>query len=94
MSRLRCNPVSRDCGQARKHAFGTSWGMSHRIVGATIMVHGDEKGLKLPPRVAPVQVVIVPIWRTDDERTAVEAAITRTEAQLAPVARVRVDRRE
>jgi prolyl-tRNA synthetase len=78
----------------RKHAFGTSWGLSHRAVGATIMVHGDQRGLKLPPRVAPVQVIMVPIWRTDEERTAVEAAIARIEPELAPVARVRVDRRE
>ena len=49
----------------RKFAFNTSLGLSHRVVGATIMVHGDDAGLKLPPVVAPVQVVIVPIWRND-----------------------------
>ena len=45
----------------RKYAFSTSWGLSHRTIGAVIMVHGDERGLKLPPKVAPVQAVIVPI---------------------------------
>ncbi len=44
-----------------KYAWTTSWGVSTRLIGALIMVHGDDRGLKLPPRVAPVQVVIVPI---------------------------------
>jgi prolyl-tRNA synthetase len=67
-----------------KHAYSTSFGMSHRIVGAAIMVHGDEAGLKLPPRVAPVQVAIVPIWRTDTERKEVAAAVERVVGQLTP----------
>ncbi len=50
-----------DSDNTLKHVWTTSWGMSTRIVGATIMVHGDDRGLKLPPKVAPVQVVIVPI---------------------------------
>ena len=50
------------------HAFATSWGVSTRLVGGLIMAHGDDKGLRLPPKVAPVQVVIVPIFRNDDER--------------------------
>jgi prolyl-tRNA synthetase len=78
----------------RKWAFNTSWGLSHRAVGATIMVHGDDAGLKLPPSVAPVQVVVVPIWRTDEERLAVEAAVDRARERLAEVARVRVDARD
>lgn len=45
----------------RKYAHGTSFGLSHRTIGATIMVHGDERGLKLPPKIAPIQVAIVPI---------------------------------
>jgi len=44
-----------------KYAWTTSWGVSTRLIGALIMVHGDDRGLKLPPRIAPVQVVIVPI---------------------------------
>src|SRR5712691_11024603 len=52
-------------------AEGTSWGASTRLVGGVIMAHGDEKGLRLPPRVAPVQVVVVPIFRNDDERARV-----------------------
>ena len=51
-----------------KNPYGTSWGFSTRMVGATIMAHGDDAGLRLPPAVAPIQVVIVPIYRSDDER--------------------------
>lgn len=50
-----------DKKQKRKRAWQTSWGVSTRLVGATVMVHGDDKGLVLPPRVAPIQIVIVPI---------------------------------
>ncbi len=79
---------------ARKFAFNTSWGLSHRVVGATIMVHGDDAGLKLPPKVAPVQVIIVPIWRKESELATVEEAVDRIKARLSPVARVRVDWRD
>lgn len=78
----------------RKYAFNTSWGLSHRVVGATIMVHGDAAGLKLPPRVAPVQVIIVPIWRTEDERQAVIGMVAHVEQALAGSARVRTDWRD
>src|SRR5579871_4112389 len=59
----------------REHAWATSWGVSTRLVGGLIMTHSDDQGLVLPPRLAPVHVVIVPIYRKDDEKTAVlEAA--------------------
>jgi prolyl-tRNA synthetase len=48
--------------------YATSWGVSTRLIGAVIMTHGDDKGLRLPPRVAPYQVVIVPIYRTDEDK--------------------------
>ncbi len=51
-------------------AWNTSWGVSTRMVGGMVMTHGDDNGLRLPPRLTPIQVVIVPIWKTDDERTA------------------------
>ncbi len=76
----------------RKYAHGTSWGLSHRVPGATVMVHGDAAGLKMPPRVAPIQAVIVPILGRDG--AAVEQAVARAEACLAPVTRVRTDRRD
>jgi prolyl-tRNA synthetase len=74
-----------DRNNERVHPYGTSWGFSTRMVGATIMAHGDDSGLVLPPNVAPVQVVIVPIFRSEDDRVAVAAAIERLEAQLADV---------
>ena len=52
------------------HAWNTSWGVSTRMVGGMVMTHGDDNGLRLPPRLAPIQVVIVPIWKTDEERSA------------------------
>lgn len=51
--------------------YATSWGVSTRLVGALIMVHGDDKGLRLPPKVAPVQVVIIPIIKTKENLTEI-----------------------
>ena len=48
-----------------EHVYATSWGVSTRLVGGVIMTHGDEKGLRLPPRIAPFQVIIIPIFKTD-----------------------------
>ncbi|MEO0020339.1 MAG: proline--tRNA ligase [candidate division WOR-3 bacterium] len=57
-----------DEDNTEKHPWGTSWGVSSRLVGAVIMTHGDDKGLFLPPKIAPYQVVIVPIlYGKDDE---------------------------
>jgi prolyl-tRNA synthetase len=71
----------------------TSWGLSTRMVGAIIMVHGDEQGLILPPRLAPHQLVIVPIFRNEEERSFV---LKHTEAVKAALGdfRVKVDDRE
>ncbi|XP_055816997.1 proline--tRNA ligase, chloroplastic/mitochondrial [Solanum dulcamara] len=55
----------------RQHVWQTSWAISTRFVGGIIMTHGDDAGLLLPPRLAPVQVVIVPIWKKDNEKTGV-----------------------
>jgi prolyl-tRNA synthetase len=88
-----------DKDNVRKHPFGTSWGLSTRMVGATVMAHGDDDGLVLPPRVAPFQAVVIPIARRDEERSAVEGAIERLQGLLASDAegravRVHVDRRD
>jgi prolyl-tRNA synthetase len=53
------------------YVWATSWGVSTRMVGAVIMTHSDDTGLVLPPRMAPTQVVVVPIWKTDDEKPGV-----------------------
>jgi prolyl-tRNA synthetase len=71
-----------DRDNERKHPYGTSWGFSTRMVGATIMAHGDDYGLVLPPNVAPTQVVIVPIFRSEEDRVAVAAAIETVLAAL------------
>jgi prolyl-tRNA synthetase len=73
----------------------TSWGLSTRMVGAVVMAHGDDKGLRLPPKLAPYQVVIVPIARNDEERGPVMEAVTRLNAELkAAGIRTHVDSRE
>ncbi len=57
-----------------KYAWQTSWGVSTRMIGAIIMVHGDDRGLKLPPRVAPVQAVVVPILTKKQKEQVLEKA--------------------
>jgi prolyl-tRNA synthetase len=52
--------------------FATSWGVSTRLVGAIIMTHGDDKGLRLPPKIAPIQVVVVPIFKDEDQKKAIK----------------------
>jgi len=78
----------------RQHVWQTSWGVSTRLIGALIMTHGDDQGLKLPPRVAPVQAVVVPIWRKDAERSAVMEFVDEVRRATAGRARVEVDARE
>jgi prolyl-tRNA synthetase len=79
----------------QEHAWATSWGFSTRMVGAAIMAHGDDAGLRLPPAIAPVQVAIVPIYRSDDERASVLAMAERLRADLAGRGvRVRLDDRD
>jgi prolyl-tRNA synthetase len=74
-----------DKNNERVHPYGTSWGFSTRMVGATIMAHGDDSGLVLPPNVAPTQAVVVPIFRSEDDRVAVAGAIERLETLLDDV---------
>jgi len=71
----------------------TSWGLSTRFVGAIIMAHGDDQGLILPPRLAPIQVVIVPIYKNDDEKAAVLPVAEKVEKALSAF-RVKLDARE
>ena len=52
----------------QEYVWGTSWGVSTRLMGALVMAHSDDEGLVLPPRLAPIQVVIVPIYKTDEDR--------------------------
>src|SRR5271169_3854119 len=78
-----------------QHCWTTSWGLSTRIIGAIIMVHGDDQGLVLPPRLAPTQVVIVPIYKTDEEKASVLKTAKDLKAQLLKAnLRVTLDERE
>jgi prolyl-tRNA synthetase len=78
-----------------QHCWTTSWGLSTRFIGAIIMVHGDDQGLILPPRLAPYQVVIVPIFKNDEEKAVVmqTARTVRTELVDSNI-RVMLDERE
>ena len=59
-----------------EYVYATSWGVSTRLVGGVIMTHGDEKGLRLPPKIAPFQVVIIPIFRTEDDISIIKEYIS------------------
>jgi prolyl-tRNA synthetase len=73
----------------------TSWGLSTRMVGAIIMVHGDDQGLILPPRLAPYQLAIVPIFKTDEEKSTVLENARRLQRELVDAGvRVKMDERE
>ncbi|MAE28510.1 MAG: proline--tRNA ligase [Planctomycetota bacterium] len=83
-----------DAGE-REYVWQTSWGVSTRLVGALIMSHSDDNGLVLPPRMAPIHVAIVPIFRKDEERAAVLEAAGRIADELrADGLVVEVDDRE
>ncbi|MGF7214015.1 prolyl-tRNA synthetase [Spirosoma lacussanchae] len=64
------------------YVWGTSWGVSTRLMGALIMAHSDDDGLVLPPKLAPIQVVIVPIYRTDEQLDALSAKLKPLVAEL------------
>jgi prolyl-tRNA synthetase len=84
-----------DENNEQQHAWTTSWGVSTRMVGAVIMAHGDDQGLRLPPVMAPIQAVIVPIYRKEQEEEAVMAFSRQVEAQLkAAGIRVHLDARD
>jgi prolyl-tRNA synthetase len=78
----------------QQYCWTTSWGLSARVVGAVVMVHGDDQGLILPPRIAPFQAVVVPIYKSDEERAQVMAAVERIKAMLGESVRLKVDDRE
>jgi len=75
-----------------KYCWTTSWGVYTRFIGAIIMTHGDDQGLILPPRLAPIQVVIVPIYKNDEERARVMPVVDKIRAALGSI-RVKVDDR-
>ena len=78
----------------REHVWATSWGVSTRMIGGLIMVHGDDKGLKLPPKLAPHQLVIVPIYYSDEERQMVMEKVDEIITELKQDVRIKVDDRD
>ncbi|MCE5271614.1 proline--tRNA ligase [bacterium] len=78
----------------RKFVWATSWGVSTRLIGALIMAHSDDNGLVLPPKLAPLEVVIVPIYRSDEEKAAVLEAAHKVKRELAASFTVNLDDRE
>jgi prolyl-tRNA synthetase len=83
-----------DRNQKLQYGWQTSWGVSTRLIGAVVMAHGDDSGLKLPPRIAPIQVVIVPISGGDWQKTVLPVA-TRIKDELKQAGiRVKLDHRE
>lgn len=66
----------------QEHVWGTSWGVSTRLMGALVMTHSDDQGLVLPPNLAPIQVVIVPIYKTDEQLAEITTAVNDLTAKL------------
>ncbi|MBF4493474.1 proline--tRNA ligase [Flavobacterium sp. JLP] len=66
----------------QEHVWGTSWGVSTRLMGALVMTHSDDQGLVLPPNLAPIQVVVVPIYKTDEQLADITAAVNDLTAKL------------
>jgi len=82
-----------DRNNEQQYCWTTSWGLSTRFIGAIIMTHGDDQGLILPPKLAPYQAIIVPIYKNDAEKGPVLEAVTRIQQQLTDF-RVKVDDRD
>ena len=78
-----------DSDNTLKYAYETSWGVSTRIIGGIIMTHGDDNGLVLPPSVAPIQVVVIPVQQ--HKEGVLEAASALTEVLRAAGIRVKMD---
>ena len=84
-----------DKENVESYAWQTSWGVSWRLIGGMIMVHGDDRGLVLPPRVAPIQVIIIPIYYSDEDKEKIGKVSKEIEEKLKDAnVRVQVDNRE
>ena len=66
------NVKFQDSDNTEKYVYATSWGVSTRLIGALIMVHGDDKGLRLPPNIAPIQIVFIPIYKSEEDLTKIK----------------------
>jgi len=81
-------------GGEHEYVWSTSWGVSTRLIGGLVMAHSDDAGLVLPPRLAPIEAVIVPIWKSDEQKSQVLEASRRVKDRLDGAVRVRLDDRE
>src|SRR5947207_8944970 len=78
-----------------EYVWNTSWGVSTRMIGGLVMTHSDDNGLVCPPKLAPVQVVIVPIWKSEEERGQVLGVGDKVKAELVKAGiRVELDSRD
>ncbi|MCG8605074.1 proline--tRNA ligase, partial [bacterium] len=77
-----------------QYVWATSWGMTTRMVGALIMTHSDDNGLVLPPKLAPIQVVVIPIWKSDAEKTTVLGKVERLTEDWKDICSFKVDDRD
>lgn len=77
-----------------RYVWATSWGVSTRLVGALIMAHSDDRGLVLPPRLAPTQVVVIPIWNGDEEKAAVLSKLDAITQNWTDAFTYHIDKRE
>ncbi|MDP3889275.1 MAG: proline--tRNA ligase [bacterium] len=88
------NMAFQDRDGSLSYPYLTSWGVTTRLVGAVVMVHGDQKGLVLPPKIAPIQVVIIPILRGEDNEVVLKAVSQGVKDFEARGIRVKVDNDE
>ncbi len=79
---------------AREYVWATSWGVSTRLIGGLIMTHSDDNGLVVPPKLAPLQVVAVPIWKSDDEKSAILQKLDEITAGWRDRFRFKIDDRD
>lgn len=76
----------------QEYVWATSWGVSTRLIGALIMAHSDDNGLVMPPRIAPLQVVLIPIYKGEESKPAIDAKLAEVAAQLKALGiRVKID---
>lgn len=83
-----------DKDNKEQYVWQTSWGMTTRMIGALILMHGDDIGLVLPPNVAPIQIVIVPIFRSDEEKILVQQFVEKVSLLLGNDFRIEIDWRD
>lgn len=88
------NITFQDVDGERKYVWQTSWGVSTRVIGALIMTHGDDFGLVLPPKVAPYQIVIIPIWKDEKDKEKIYNYVDDVAKILRDYFRIFVDKDE